>query len=97
MIRKSKPLSMAESKEFIDSKAEIISFINKFTKLKHEKAKELREKIENLNMVKIKETHICKIIDLLPKDKEDINKIFVDVSLDQDETQKILDTIKDFK
>ncbi len=97
MIRKSNPLSIAESKEYIDSKAEINSFINKFTKLSPEKAKELRKKIEELDMVKIKETHICKIIDLLPKDKEDINKIFVDVSLDQDETQKILDTIKDFK
>jgi DNA-directed RNA polymerase subunit F len=97
MIRKSKPLSMAEAKEYMDKKDETMPFIKKFSNMEPEKAKEIREKIEGLDMIKIKETHICKIIDLLPKDKEDINKIFIDVSLDQDETQKILDTIKDFR
>ena len=32
-----------------------------------------------------------------PEDKEDLNKIFVGISLDEDETKKILDTVKTFK
>ena len=47
--------------------------------------------------MKIKLEYIVKIIDILPETAEELNKIFVDVSLDEDETKKILDTIKKFK
>jgi len=39
---------------------------------------------------------IIKIIDLLPENQEDLNKI-VDISLDENETKKILETVKEFK
>ena len=41
--------------------------------------------------------NISKLIDVLPEKAEEVNKIFIDVSLDENETQKILDTIKEFK
>ena len=47
--------------------------------------------------MKLKNEHISKLIDLLPENKEDLNKIVNDVGLDEDETKKILDTIKEFK
>ena len=47
--------------------------------------------------MKINEKHIAKLIDILPETAEEINKIFNDVELDEDETKKILDTIKEFK
>ena len=40
---------------------------------------------------------ISKIIDILPDKAEEVNKIFIDISLDENETKKILDTIKEFK
>ena len=101
MIKNSKPLSMAESLEYLnkDEKnvVEVIGFIKKFTNLKVKDAKELRKNLENLNLIKMDEKHIVKIIDFLPKDSQELNKIFTDVSLDEDETKKILDTIKQFK
>ena len=100
MINSTEPLSIVEVKEYIkkseDSEADIMGFINKFVKLKIKDAKKLINKIEELNLMKVKKEHIVKIIDLIPETQEDLNKIFVDVSLNEDETNKILDTIKEF-
>ena len=99
MIIERKPLSMVEASQHIDkdSGTEIKGFVKKFIILKPDKAKELREKIEKLDLLKVKEEHITKIIDIMPETAEDINKIFSDVSLDEDETKKLLETIKEFK
>lgn len=92
---------MAESKEYIkdDSENEEVmnSFIKKFIKLKPAEAKELRQKLEALDLMKMREEYVAKIIDLLPDNQEDLNKIFNDTGLDEDETKKILDTVKEFK
>jgi len=99
MIIERKPLSMTEAKEYMDkdSGTDIQGFVKKFIILKPAKAKELREKIEKLDLLKVKEEHITKILDIMPETVEDINKIFSDVSLDEDETKKLLETIKEFK
>ncbi|MGC9309502.1 MAG: RNA polymerase Rpb4 family protein, partial [Candidatus Nanoarchaeia archaeon] len=69
-------------------------FIKEFVKTKPEKAKEIREKLEKLDMLKLKPRHITKIIDFMPEDAEDLNKIISDASLNQEETNKILQAIK---
>lgn len=100
MIKNSEPLSMAESFEYIkkdENEAEIVGFIKKFNKLKAKEAGELKQEIESLGMIKIKPEGTVKIIDLLPETVEELNKIFIDISLDEDETKKILDTIKKYK
>jgi len=101
MINNSEPLSMAEASGYLDKKdeneAEVLGFMKKFTELNAKEAKELRAKIVSLDMMKVKPEHIVKIIDLMPEDSEALNKIFSDVGLDEDETKKILETIKEFK
>jgi len=99
MILERKSLSISESSEYInkDTESDIKGFIKKFMILKPKEAKELREKLQKLEFLKIKEEHIAKIIDFMPETDEDINKIFSDVSLDENETKKILETIKEFK
>jgi len=101
MIRNSTPLSMAESLEYLnldrDSEKNVREFIKKFVKLTPKEAKELRKKLMDLNLIKMNETNICKLIDILPERPEEVNKIFVDVSLDENETKQILDAIKEFK
>ena len=100
-IKNTESLSMAEATEYITKEnvenTEVIGFIRKFSKLDFKKAKELRGKIVALDLMKINEKHIAKLIDILPETAEEINKIFNDVGLDEDETKKILDTIKEFK
>jgi DNA-directed RNA polymerase subunit F len=101
MIKNSEPLSMAEAIEFIkkdeEKETDIVGFIKKFNKLKSKDAKELKQEIEKLDIIKIKSEYVVKIIDVLPDSSEELNKIFVDVSLDEDETKKVLDAIKKFK
>jgi len=101
MIKNTQPLSMAEVAQLIaqtkEENQELVGFINKFIKLKPKEAEELRKKIEDLSFIKVKPEHIVKIIDLLPEDTADLNKIFTDVGLDENETNKILEIVKQYK
>ncbi len=100
MIRNIEPINLVEIQDILDktkeNEGELLGFVKKFTKLKPTQSKDLRNKIEALDLIKIDEKHINKLIELLPKNKEDINQIFSDVSLNEDEIQKLLDTIKEF-
>jgi DNA-directed RNA polymerase subunit F len=57
----------------------------------------MREKLEGLDLMKINDRHISKIIDLLPSNTEEVNKIFVDVGLDEDEAKKVIDIVKQYE
>jgi DNA-directed RNA polymerase subunit F len=99
MIRNRSSLSMVEAEEYTkdnENSAELNKFIKKFAKIDLKKAKELRLKLQELNLMKLKSDYISKIIDILPETNEDINKIFADISLDENESQKILDTVKEY-
>ena len=103
-IRNTTPLSMAEATEYIhdgedaaESEKELKKFIKRFVKLDVSDAKKLRQELQALDLIKLKPEYISKVIDFLPDDQESLNKIFIDVSLVEDETKKILDTIKHFK
>ena len=97
MIKNSEPLSMSESIEYMDKEDPLTGFLKKYVKLTPEKAKELREKIEELDLIKINDNNMAKLLDILPRDKEELNKIFVDASLSEDEANKILETIKEYR
>jgi DNA-directed RNA polymerase subunit F len=101
MIKNSEPLSMAEALEYIkgeeETETKVADFIKKFNKLKPKEAKELRVQIESLGFMKVKPEYSVKIVDILPETIEELNKIFVDVTLEDDEANKILDAVKKFK
>ncbi len=101
MIKNNEPLSMAEASAYVgkssDSDTDLVGFIKKFTKIKPEKALELKKEIQELDLVKVNSRHLSKIIDLMPEDKEELAKIFVDIGLNEDETNKILDIIKKYR
>ena len=96
MIKKTTSLSMGESLQYIKD-AETKAFIKKFISLNEKKSKELREKLVGLNLIKLNEKQISKLIDLLPDEKDEISKILFDSNLDENETNAILSTIKEFK
>ncbi len=101
MIINKEPLSMAEAFKYIKedetSETDVIGFIKKFIKIKKDSAEGLRKKLNALELMKVKSEHIAKLIDLMPENKEDLNKIFVEASLNEDEVQKIINTIKESK
>lgn len=102
MIKSVKPLTMTEVKGIIskldeNDKIKAVSFhIKKFTKLDAADAKKMREEISGLNNAKLKEQDIAKILDIIPKDAEDIRKIMIDTDLDQNEITQILTIIKKY-
>ena len=101
MIKENNSLSIVEALEYADSKneseAKIKKFMVNFKKLDIKEAKNLREKIKGMELLKVGDSHISKIIDLVPENKEDLNKIFTEVSLDEDESKQILDVIEEFR
>jgi len=96
MIKETKPLSLAEASEYIED-TDLKGFIKKFTKISKKDAEKIRADIEKLDSIKIKQEHIAKIIEIIPEDAQDLAKIFNDVSLDENETSKILEIIKQYK
>lgn len=100
MIKNSAPLSMIESEEYVkkdESETEIVGFMKKFEKLNVKDAKEMRKELEGLDMLKMRPEYLVKIIDLLPENAEELNKIFIDATLDEDESRKILDIVQKYK
>ncbi len=103
MILDRTPLNMNEVEEILkdlpdsEKKQEMELFLKKFLKTKEGQAKKIKEELEKLDSVKIKREHIVKIVDMLPEDFSDISKIFVDVSLNEDENNKILEIVKSSK
>ena len=98
-IKEEKPITMAEVSALAgDSEKEraIKKFIKSFNKMPVEKAKEIKEELKTLNLIKLKDAHIVKIVDLMPVDASELNKIIVDVSLDEGEVNKILEVIKKY-
>ena len=103
MILDRKPLGMSEVSKILetiadsDKKEQIEIHLKKFLKKKSEKANKIKEELEGLGMLKLKERHIVKVMDVMTEDVSDINKIFTDVDLTEDETNKILEIVKNNK
>ena len=103
MIIERTPLNLNEVQEILkdipdsEKKENMEVFLKKFLKTKPEQAKKIKDGLDKLDLLKIKREHLVKIIDMLPEDASDLNKIFTDVSLNEDETNKILEIVKHSK
>lgn len=99
MIKNIESISICEAKEYVKKPkdTELGEFFKHFSKLEAKEAKELRQKLEELNMLKLKRDSITKIIEILPKSKGELSKIFNDFTLDENEIKKILDTTEEFR
>jgi len=99
MIKNNTGISMSEAMKYLgkdEKHSELKGFMKKFVKLNLAQAEELRKKIQKMELLKVKPEHISKIIDFLPEKGEDLSKIFSDINLDEDETQKILSAVKEY-
>jgi len=103
MILDRTPINLNEVDEIIkdtpdtEKKIQTQEYLKKFLKTKPEQEKKIKVDLEKLDLLKMKREHIIKIVDLLPTDASDLNKIFVDVSLNADEINKILEIVKNAK
>jgi DNA-directed RNA polymerase subunit F len=99
MIKENTTVSMSEALKYLgkdEKHTELKGFIKKFVKLSPSDAEKLRKDIKNLELMKVKQEHIAKIIDFVPEKAEDLNKIFNDINLEEDEITKILSEVKKY-
>jgi len=97
MILDKKPLTLGEVKKYVEgleNKEPLAEYLKKFGKLSSEEAIKLKEALVSLNNPKIREEGIVKAVDFLPKDVEDVNKIFSDSNLNDEEANALLKVIK---
>ncbi len=94
VVKEEKPITMAEVVSLAgdsDKAEEIKKFIKQFNKMDVKKAIEMKEELKALDLIKLKDEHIVKIVDFVPKNASELNKVIIEVSLDSDEVAKILE------
>ena len=98
MINNSLPLSLAEVKHYMKNTENQVmhDYLKEFCHIEFAEAKKLADEIRALNSPKVREEHIVKILDFLPKDAEEVNKIFVDVSLTEEEANTFTAIVKKY-
>ena len=97
MILNKKPLSIAEVKEYVkdvEGKEALVKYMKKFGKVSKEQHNKMKKAIISLNNPKIKEENIAKVIDFLPEDHEDVNKIFPEANLNEEEAKALVEIVK---
>jgi DNA-directed RNA polymerase subunit F len=93
-VTEERPITMAEVVSLAgdsEKAEEIKKFIKNFNDMDVEKAIEMKEELKALDLIKLKDEHIVKIVDFTPKDASELNKVIIEVSLDSDEVTKILE------
>ncbi len=71
-------------------------YLNMTTQLKLKDAKEIKKKIEELGVLRLKDKQIAKIINILPKDLDSLKVISSDSMASKEDLKKILDILKDY-
>ena len=73
-------------------------YLNKLTKMDSKTSKELKTKILSLEIPRIKDRQIAKIIDVLPEDLEDLKALMVGetTTITDENMQKIVDVVKEY-
>ena len=100
MIKGNEALSMQEAGKYVkegEKNAELVNFIKDFSKVKPKDAEDLKKEILGMDMMKLKKENIVKIVEVMPENQEELNKVLTNVSLSEDEAAKVLDSVKRFR
>ena len=84
------------SKELNFRAAKVLEYLTEFTPLDEKQAQELKKKILEANIPRLKEKHIDKIIDIMPENVDDIKSILIgeNITIKPEDLTKILGIIK---
>ena len=83
-------------KEIGNRATKTVEYLNTFVNLKPKDAEEIKKKVINLNIPRLRDRHIVKIIDIMPQDIESLKLLFTgeNVTIKQEDLNKILEAIK---
>ncbi len=101
------PVSLPDVKEAIESinkrdkllsprSTKVLDYISKVSSLKLKEANELKKKLQECGVDRLKEKHIVKLIDIMPNDIDSTKAVFSgdNVILKQEDLKKIQECIK---
>ncbi|MEM4264093.1 MAG: hypothetical protein QW666_04355 [Candidatus Woesearchaeota archaeon] len=73
-------------------------YLNQMVQLDAKKAKELKEKLEKLNIPRIKEQHIAKILDIMPTTDKDVTVVLQGyaITITKENAKKIADVVAEY-
>lgn len=71
-------------------------YLDKFAKLSLKQVNDLKKKLNELGIPRLKDRHIVKIIDIMPEDLDSLKMIFAgeNVTIKQDDLKRILECLK---
>ena len=105
-VIKERPITMVELKEKLTQVKKnhelsfrankTLEYLGHFVKRKPKDVEELQKKLQGLDIIRLKETHIAKIIDLEPKDIDSLKAIFAseNVTLRPEDLKRVLECIQ---
>lgn len=100
------PVSMAELKEKLNlikkEKRELsfranktLEYLNNFAKMSIKDVEGIKKKLKGLDITRLNEKHIAKIIDVMPSDIDSLRLIFAgETSVKQEDLEKVLECLK---
>ena len=76
-----------------------LDYLNQFTLLKDKPAKELKGKLVALAIPRLKDVHVNKIIDVMPKYLEDLKVLLqgYTITVKEDHLKKIIETVSEYR
>jgi len=74
----------------------VSEYLNAFVELNEKEAKELSKKILELNIPRLKDRHVVKVLDIMPKDIDSLKALFSgeNITIKQEDLARILEVIK---
>lgn len=83
-------------KELGNKSTRTLEYLNTFTRLTLKEAEDLKQKVISLNIPRLKDRHIIKILDLMPQDIESLKMLFTgeNITIKQEDINKIFEAIK---
>ena len=99
MILSRKPVTLAEVNSLVpksEEKKQIHDYLKKFAQLSKADANKLLNDLVKLDNIKLKEENLVKLVDFLPRDVEDVNKVLNEANLSEAEATAILEIIKKY-
>ncbi|MEM4605715.1 MAG: hypothetical protein QW103_01615 [Candidatus Pacearchaeota archaeon] len=97
MIKEKKPITYLEAAKLskkTEKSEKLKKFVKDFIKNDEKKENELKEKLLSLKIYKLKEEDIISLINFLPETSQEVIKVLPEVSLNEEEINKILNVLR---
>ncbi len=93
-------LSELKKKEELNFRAQkTLDYLEQVVKLDNKKQQELKKKLEDLNVSRLRDVQIIKIINVMPKTEDELKVVLegYNITLTKEQLQKIVSVIQEYK